>query len=238
VYKLNGEGKETVLYSFTGRADGGNPTSGLIEDHQGNFYGEGCCGPHNAGVVFKVDSKGHESVFYAFTGGKDGRDPVGGLIADEQGNLYGVAAGGGAFQAGVVFKLDKCGKETVLYNFTGGADGATPLAAPIRDEHGNLYGTTYYGGDPCTFVSSGSGCGVVYKLDAAGKQTVLYRFRASGEYLAPDGLNPYARLVRDKEGNLYGITSNGGEVSPGSPPCPLGCGVVFKLKPPDETPGP
>jgi uncharacterized repeat protein (TIGR03803 family) len=230
VYKLDQAGKETVLYSFTGGADGGIPSSGVIEDPEGNLYGEGCCGPHYAGVVFKVDSKGHESVFYAFTGGKDGGNPVGGLIRDEQGNFYGVAAGGGAFQAGVVFKLDKWGKETVLYNFTGGADGAYPFAAPIRDEYGNFYGTTYYGGD-ISSPNCGFGCGVVYKLDATGTQTVLYSFTGG-----TDGSLPYARLVRDKEGNLYGTTEYGGEVV--APECSGGCGVVFKLKPPDETPGP
>ena len=80
----------------------------------------------------------------------DGDFPVSGLIADAAGNLYSTTGGGGNTSApncvfngcGVVFKLDRSGNETVLYTFTGGADGSGPSAGLVRDAAGNLYGTT------------------------------------------------------------------------------------------------
>jgi uncharacterized repeat protein (TIGR03803 family) len=83
-----------------------------------------------------------------------------GLIRDSAGNFYGTTNGGGASGAGVVFKIDTSGNETVLYSFTGGADGGFPLWAVLaRDSAGNLYGTTPGGG--------ASGNGVVFKLDTS-----------------------------------------------------------------------
>ncbi len=113
-----------------------------------------------------------------------------GVIGDSAGNLYGTTSAGGAANAGVVYKLDKSsGHETVLYSFTGGADGDEPLAGLIRDPAGNLYGTTTFGGTPCPPVVEGQppSCGVVFRLDAAGKYTVLYRFTGGA-----DGGIPYS----------------------------------------------
>jgi uncharacterized repeat protein (TIGR03803 family) len=110
--------------------------------------------------VFKLDTTGTETVLYSFTGGADGAYPVAGLIRDSAGNLYGTTSDGGASRQGVVFKVDTTGAETVLYNFTGGADGGLPQAGLIQDSSGNLYGTTYYGGSGR--VSSGNG--VVFML--------------------------------------------------------------------------
>ncbi len=98
-------------------------------------------------MVFKIDKSGNETVLYSFTGGADGGYPLAGLIRDPAGNFYGATAGGGTSGAGVVFKIDKSGNETVLYTFTGGADGGYPQWAVLaRDSAGNLYGTTYLGG--------------------------------------------------------------------------------------------
>jgi uncharacterized repeat protein (TIGR03803 family) len=70
----------------------------------------------------------------------------------------------------------------------------------VRDAAGNLYGTTYYGGDyGCGF--DGYGCGTVFRLDTTGGEAVLYRFSR-----VSDGLYPQAGLVRDAAGNLYGTT--------------------------------
>ena len=90
----------------------------------------------------------------------------------------------------------------MLYSFTGGADGGSPYAGVIRDAAGNLYGTTLYGG-------SYAGCGVVFKVDTAGHETVLYSFTGGA-----DGANPYAGVIRDSAGNLIGTTRGGG-VAPG-----------------------
>ena len=109
------------------------------------------------------------TVLYRFKGSPtDGVTPgFGRLIGDSAGNLYGTTQAGGASGAGIVYKLDKTG-ETVLYSFTGGADGGEPDEGLIRDSAGNLYGTTYSGGV--------SNAGVVFKLDTTGTETVLYSF--------------------------------------------------------------
>ncbi len=231
VFKIDRNGNETVLYSFTGGADGNSPQGGVIGDEEGNLYGattEGGdvtggvsspCDSYGCGVVFKVDRWGNETVLYTFAG-VDGKDPYGGLLRDERGNLYGTTIKGGTFGDGVVFKLDRWGNETVLYSFSGGADGANPFTGVIRDERGNLYGTTEDGGNFPGFAGSG----VVFKLDRAGNETVLYTFTGG-----TDGGVPYGRLLR-REGNLYGTTLFGGDLNGLPQNCAgFGCGVVFKL---------
>jgi len=216
VYKVDATGHETVLHSFTGAADGGHPNAGLILDAKGNLYGTAVnSGVGFGGVVFRLDPMGNETVLHSFSG-EDGVEPYGGLIGDGEGNLYGTTFYGGTSNNGVVYKLDAKGNETVLYNFTGGADGGEPQVGVIRDAEGNLYGTTLVGGTgDCPF-----GCGVVFKLNASGQQSVLHTFTGGA-----DGANGYADpgLIRDAEGNLYGATSNGGG--------PASAGVVFELDP-------
>jgi uncharacterized repeat protein (TIGR03803 family) len=209
-----------VLYSFTGRADGGQPVAGLIRDSAGNLYGttarggaesSACSGP--CGVVFKLSPTGTETVLYSFTG-PDGFSPTAGLVRDAAGNLYGATIGGGASGLGVLFKLSPAGTETVLHSFTG-ADGANPYAGLVPDTAGNLYGTTSNGG--------AHEQGVVFKLNPTGTETVLYSFTGGA-----DGDHPQAGLVRDSAGNLYGTTFFGGTLGDG---CTNACGVAFKLSP-------
>jgi uncharacterized repeat protein (TIGR03803 family) len=102
----------------------------------------------------------------------------------------------------------------VLYSFTGGTDGAGPLSRGglVRDASGNLYGTTYQGGD--LSCGGGYGCGVIFKVDPHGNETVLHSFTYS------EGIYPIGGLVRDRAGNLYGTTSIYG---------PGNNGTVFKL---------
>jgi uncharacterized repeat protein (TIGR03803 family) len=114
-----------------------------------------------------------------------------------------------------VFKVDKSGNETVLYSFKGGADGLQPVAGFVRDEAGNLYGTTLSGGDPG--CEGGFGCGVVFKMDGAGNETVLYTFTGGA-----DGNSPYAGLIRDDAGYLWGTTVLGGT---------HGSGTVYRVDP-------
>ena len=245
VFKVDTTGKETVLYNFTGGADGAYPYAGVVLDAAtGNLYGttnqggEGTCG---CGVVFKLDTTGKETVLYTFTGGTDGGLPYAGVIRDAAGNLYGTTYDGGTGDQGVVFKLDTNGKETVLHAFTGKADGGFPFAGLLRDAEGNLYGTTYGGGDSGCFRPSPpsggrstrlddlppipqGGCGVVFKLDSTGKETVLHTFTGA------DGNEPSAGLTRDLAGNLYGTTYVGGDLNCNGEPG-YGCGVVFRLSP-------
>jgi uncharacterized repeat protein (TIGR03803 family) len=193
-------GKETVLYSFTGSGgDGEYPNAGLLRDNKGNLYGTNeWAGASGYGTVFKVGKTGKETVLHGF-GGSDGAYPFAGLVRDSKGNLYGYTAGGGTYSAGTVFMVDDTGTETVLWNFSGGADGGYPFYGYlVRDSKGNLYGTTEGGG--------ASGYGTVYKLTPAGKESVLYSFTGTGG----DGGWPYAGVVRDASGNLYGTTDVGG----------------------------
>ena len=172
VFQLTPSGIETVLYTFTCGSDGAYPyLAGLILDAEGNLYGATFNGgitncQLGCGVVFKLTPSGAETVLYSFAGGADGANPLGGLVMDAQGNLYGAAAAQGANSScwngcGVVFELTPSGAETVLYSFTGGADGAYPNGPLVFDSQGNLYGTTVAGGiEGCNIV----GCGTVFKL--------------------------------------------------------------------------
>ena len=214
-----------VLYRFTGGADGAAPYAGLVRDPAGNLYSTTAYGgASNVGTVFKLDTTGTETVLHSFSGMPDGAQPEAGLVLDKAGNLYGTTAAGGInctdlnYQCGVIFKVDPTGNETVLYRFTGGADGARPEAGLVLDKAGNLYGTAESGG--FTGGECGSwGCGVVFKLDPTGKEAVLYSFTDGA-----DGASPAADLIRDEAGNLYGTNLFG-------PPLGKASGTVFKLDP-------
>jgi uncharacterized repeat protein (TIGR03803 family) len=216
LYQLDGDGNEKVLSTFDFfTANGyGQPTAGVTRDSAGNFYGTTFIGQadefYGYGVVYKVDAAGHATVLHNFTNGADGGNPYGGVIVDSKGNLYGTASGGGTSGGGVVFKIDPSGHETVLHNFTNGADGGNPNGGVIVDSKGNLYGTTSGGGT--------SGAGVVFKIDPSGNETVLYSFTGG----ADGGFPLFVALARDSAGNLYGTTEVGGA---------SGNGVVFKLDP-------
>jgi uncharacterized repeat protein (TIGR03803 family) len=219
VFKLDTNGNETVLHSFTG-ADGAEPIAPLIIDSGGNLYGTTVGGgANNSGTVFKLDVGGQYTVLHSFsTQNADGFNPWSPLILDTNGNLYGTTNQGGAAGGGTVFKLDPSGNETTLHSFTGVDDGVNPYSGLVRDSAGNLYGTAREGG--------GNIFGAVYKLDANGNETVLYGFKGPPN----DGSYPQTGLVRDSTGNLYGTTSEGGNGPCGPDPTkPIGCGTVFKL---------
>jgi uncharacterized repeat protein (TIGR03803 family) len=216
VYMLTASGKETVLYNFTGGADGGNPFSGLVLSgntlYGTTFEGGGASGCQ-CGVVFAVNiQKKTETVLYSFTL-SNGYNPYVGLVQDNNGNLYGTTHFGGAYEAGVVFELvPKTKKYTVLYTFTGSDDGGFPDSVLTFDKTEEvLYGTATRGGT--------SNQGVVFSLTLKGDAyKVLYNFTGSS-----DGGVPSGTMALDPTGNLYGTTQDGG--SSGS------YGVVFKVVP-------
>jgi uncharacterized repeat protein (TIGR03803 family) len=215
-------GHLTVLKSFP--SSFGNPYGGVVLDAAGNLYGTTGFGGGtkcDCGTVFKLDAARDFSILLDFNGA-NGSAPEGGVVLDTAGNLYGATIGGGnaacSQGCGVVFKLNLASdRETVLYSFSGLADGAFPAAGVIRDSAGNLYGTTRLGGKT---KSAGGGFGVVFKLDTSLTETVLHTFSSK------DGAQPQASLLRDTAGNLYGTTAFGG-----SSACKNGCGVAFKLTP-------
>jgi uncharacterized repeat protein (TIGR03803 family) len=223
VYRVDASGNEAVVYSFSGKEDGGLPFASLVLDAKGNFYGttyEGgdlsCNPPYGCGTVFKVDKAGKETVLYSFTGAYPdyGTSPVGGVVRDSHGNLYGTTAyGGTASYRGNVFKLTPSGKITNLHSFTEtNGDGEWPSSNLTLDRRGNIYGATNFGGDPgCNL-----GCGVVFKVSPSGKETVLFTFKATNTGYEP------TELVRDECGDLYGTTIAGGA---------YGVGTIFKLSP-------
>jgi uncharacterized repeat protein (TIGR03803 family) len=216
VFKLDANGQETVLHDFEGGTDGETPygqKGNLVVDPAGNLYGfmeNG--GASNTGFVFKIDPNGTYTVLHSFGGPNDGLIPQGGLVQDAACNLYGATEYGGASNAGTVFKLDPAGNETVLYSFTGGADGYGTGYGLALDGAGNLYGASGSQG--------GFGGGVVFKLDPSGNETVLHTF------VGTDGAYPQG-VSLDSEGNLYGTTGGGGIPQCGTPS--FYCGVVFKL---------
>jgi len=211
VFKLDTNGKETVLHNFAG-ADGANPNASVIMDARGSLYGttefggrlQDCTGngSEGCGVVFKLRGN-KETVLYPFCSVgscEDGAEPLAGLVMDRKGTLYGTAYLGGSPGYGVVFKLAGT-KETVLHAFTGFPDGAYPIGGLIIDGNGNLYGTASEGGRRNLNCE---GCGTVFKL-AGRKMTVLHAFKGT-----PDGDRPAAELFMDINGNLYGTTAFGG----------------------------
>jgi uncharacterized repeat protein (TIGR03803 family) len=281
VFKVSPSGNHTVLYSFTGGADGGEPYKGVTLDSKGNIYGTAVTGGGGSceggcGVVFKLtknsDGTWTQTVIHQFTGGSDGSGPGSGLTFDQQGNLYGMTPTGGTYGLGTVYQLQPQSGGTwnlnVIHTFTGGNDGSSASAGRlIFDRAGNIYGVTTVGGangkgvvfeisysggawtlNPLyafkdqpdgalpygglifgndgnlygtTYYAGVHDWGTVYKLTRASgtwKETVLYSFKNGA-----DGASAISTLVTDKAGNLYGTSSEGGTG--------CSCGVIFKLAP-------
>lgn len=206
VFKLAPDGTASALHAFND-SDGARPFAGLMMDEAGTIYGTTMAGGdftnclNGCGVAFKLEPDGTETTLHVFTGGTDGATPMGGLVEDGAGNLYGTTSVGGAFNAGIVFKLTPQGAETIIYTFRDIGDGGKPFAGLVWDKSGVLYGTTTEGGNtiPCV-----SGCGTVFKLTPHGRETVLHTF------VKTDGMYPRSALAEDAKGNLFGTTNEGG----------------------------
>jgi uncharacterized repeat protein (TIGR03803 family) len=219
-----------VLFSFSGTRNGANPFGGLIQDSTGAFYGTtGSGGANGNGTVYKLtppaagEKHWTETVLYHFKGGDDGQNPDGALVMDSSGALYGTTQWGGVggFN-GTVFKLTPVAgktawKETVLYRF-GDNDGTDPVSSLVLDPSGTLFGTA------CGCGIGTESKGTVFSLTppAAGAKswtyTVIHAFTGGN-----DGGLPYAGLVEDASGALYGATGGGGRKN---------AGTVYRLTPP------
>jgi uncharacterized repeat protein (TIGR03803 family) len=210
---------ETVLYRFQGAADGSCPEYGdLVFNQSGDMYntaGEGgntCTAGY--GVVYKLTRSGQsytQSLVYSFAGGSDGAYPFGGVVFDGAGNLYASSTGTTGIPPTVIELTPNGGgwSETTLHDFSAGSDGWYPVAAPIFDTAGNLYGTTVaYGPD---------GGGTVYQLMPMGGN---WTFSVLQSFAGREG--PWGPLLMDSAGNLYGMTGADGA---------YGYGNVFELTP-------
>jgi len=231
VFKLSpqpgGGWTEQILYAFQGGSDGDTPTSGLIADAAGNLYGETGGGANSAGTVFELSPSGGswtKTTLYTFVDAGTGIFPSGGLALNALGNLYGTTQSGGVpLDLGTVFELTSDGRgnwtESVIHAFGTGHDGGEPVAGPIFDPQGNLFGTTL----------TGYSAGTIYELipqpHGKWKRLVLHRFSGG-----KDGANPSGRLILDADGNLYGTAESGGAVE-NQNGCDFGCGTVYELMP-------
>jgi len=237
----NGSGgwTQTVIYTFGGASDGGNPAARVIFDGAGNLYGVAYyggdlsgCFSMGCGVVYELSPSSSgawtQTVLHTFRVTGDGINPFGALTFDSAGNLYGVTYGGGistscgGFGCGIVFKLTpNVGgwSEKILHAFTGGSDGAYAQPSVTVDASGNVYGVTLYGGD--TTKCSGLGCGVLFKLsqNTSGMwhESVLHTFTGGS-----DGSVPSAPLAFGPDGNIYGTAQQGAAFN---------AGTVFRITP-------
>ena len=228
VYELSHSGgtwTATVLYSFGDSPDAAGPGAPAVFDRAGNLVGttpDG--GTDGVGAIYELSfSNGHwtETIIHNFTGGDDGAvGSLGRLLLDAAGNLYGVTELGGHYSAGTVFELSPGSGGTwhftTRYAFQGQPDAAFPYGGLVADTHGNLYGTTYFGGT--------AGAGTVFRVGpgpvvGGWRDAVLYNFQG-----AADGGNPTTTLLFNSSGQLYGTTTAGGD-----PGC--SCGVLFVLSP-------
>lgn len=211
---------ETLLHSFRGHDDGTEPVGDLTFDQAGNVYGTTtAAGIYDGGVVYELTPSGGgwaESILYSFGSGSNGSAPSAGLTFDQAGNLYGTTAQGGTGGYGTAFKLAYSGgsgwTESLLYSFDDGSDGGYVNTGLIFDQSGNLYGATNNAG--------ANGGGTVFKLTPSGGSwtfSLLYSFTSENFECGP-----FATLVMDGAGNLYGTTRCDGA---------YGYGSVFKLTP-------
>ena len=231
IFKMTPTGGLTTLVEFTGNGtsnEGSNPTAGLVQGSDGNFYGTTRGGgASGAGTVFKMTPTGVLTTLVEFTDNRTsytGSSSSAALVQASDGNFYGTTQEGGAFGNdpdsfnygyGTVFKMTAAGVLTTLVEFTHNGTsnkGSNPSAALVQGSDGSFYGTTSSGGTGTSFN------GTVFKMTTAGVLTTLVEFTGNGA--TNKGSNPYAALVRGSDGFFYGTTIGGGALS---------IGTVFKM---------
>jgi uncharacterized repeat protein (TIGR03803 family) len=224
VFKLSpnpdGSWTENLIYQFTGGSDQSSPAFPVAFDPLGNLYGTTQGNPGEYGTVFRLtpnaDGSWSQRTIYTFSGGADGGQPFG-IAVGGVGRLYGTTYRDRGNYQGLVFDLAQVSalnwSQNVLHHFGSGNDGYGASGELIFDATGNIYGTTYSGG----LVGNGTVFKLSANADGAWNETILYSFLGS-----PDGAHPYAGLIFDSVGNLYGTTEQGGST---------GEGTAFQLTP-------
>lgn len=211
IFEITPAGRLTTLHSFCADAqcaDGEFPFAGLVQAHDGNFYGTtSSAGAHQGGTVFEITRAGKLTTLYSFCAEAncaDGSGPYAPLIQARNGNFYGTTQYGGATGLeGTVFEITPGGKLTTLHRFcrqTNCADGDYPNGL-VEARNGNLYGTT------AGNVSAGPG-GTVFGITPRGELTTIYTFCSQTNCI--DGANPFSGLIQGSDGNFYGTSSEGG----------------------------
>ncbi len=212
VFRITTSGTLTILHNFTG-PDGGIPVGGLVEGTDGYLYGTTSVnGANNYGTVFKMTLAGALTTLYSFKS-TDGSTPTGTLVQASDGNFYGTTNSGGANNYGTVFQMTPNGTLTTLYSFCHQSfcpDGSSPYAGLMQASDGNLYGTTYRGGN----FSQGDTHGTVFTITPTGAFANLYNFCSQAN--CADGAYPYAGLIQATDGKLYGVTKTGGTMYDGT----------------------
>jgi uncharacterized repeat protein (TIGR03803 family) len=199
----------TITYKFNPQSGAEFPESNVIFDAAGNLYGTNNFGNFSEAYELSLSDGNWVQNSYVLDAGTNA-----GVVLDKAGNLYGVATSS-SHRNGFVFELTPSGNswtETILYNFTGGDDGASPFGGLIFDSAGNLYGSTQVGGS--------KGGGTVFQLSPSGagwNLSTLCSFGSGTGYYGPQ-----SALTMDAAGNLYGTTNGDGS---------FGDGMVFKASP-------
>jgi uncharacterized repeat protein (TIGR03803 family) len=226
VFCLSADGRVLkTLYSFTGAADGANPSAALAQGSDGNFYGTAYNGgAGNSGTLFQITPAGGFKLLASLSGA-NGAQPDAALMQASDGSWHGTADDGGPYTNveftakgyGSIFCLTTNGelKAQALFD---NADGAR-AGALAQGPDGNFYGTTVWGGPYLAGSPDGLGYGTIFKLSTNGVLETLYPFTGGA-----DGGWPYAGLVLGKDGNFYGTTFSGGRQS-------YGYGAIFRVTP-------
>ncbi len=211
-FRIALDGDYRILHSFGGTAGEGNTlTSALVLGRDGNFYGVTASGGANhcpqipqdgpnCGTIFRMTPAGAVTTLASFGGSAAaGVQANGPMVQGSDGTLYGTTTMGGAYERGTIFKLAPDGTLSTIHSFGAtGSDASSPQGSLVQGSDGAFYGTT---------ASGGSGNGTVFRLDSAGRVTVIHAFGRDGQ---TDGRGPAAFLAIASDGSLYGTTRNGG----------------------------
>ncbi len=214
VYEVKAGTRTPVTLATFNGSNGGFPYGGLVADSAGNLYGTTYGELFGNGTVFELAAGTRAfSTLLNFNASNPttGANPAAALIVDPAGNLYGTTQFGGSGSGGIVFKIAAGTHAATTVAALGGSLGSQPQGSLLLDAAGNLYGTAQSGG--------ANNAGTVFEVPAGGGPAVtLVTFNGS------NGLFPYANLVADAAGNLYGTTEAGGG--------PVGLGTLFELSGP------
>jgi uncharacterized repeat protein (TIGR03803 family) len=209
LYRITTNGSFVVLVSFSG-TNGSNPSGRLLAGSDGFLYGTTQFGgSSNQGTVFRATTNGVLNTLFSFSG-TNGANPYAGLIQGLDGGLYGTTVNGGESNKGTIFRLTTNGVLNTLVSFRG-TNGSLPYGGLVQDEQGFLYGTTAYGG--------ADNLGTVFKVSTNGALSTLYSFIGG-----IDGANPWASLLRGRDGFFYGTTILAGTAGGN------GWGTIFQIK--------